>query len=101
MCHDAVNPTPIASAPAASGPITGTISTTPAVTPISSQNGRPIAQKQSERSVATNTIKTSWPRTKAPSLRSISYHVFRTSRLCLRGTRDVTKRIARSRSKIQ
>ena len=38
---------------AASGPITGTISTKPAKQPMSSQYGRPIAQNSSESDVAT------------------------------------------------
>ena len=60
---DSVRPTPTASAPAASGPITGTISTTPAKMPIRSQNGNPIAQKVMESTVATSTIRRNCPRT--------------------------------------
>src|SRR3712207_9001159 len=52
---DSVNPTPTASAPAASGPITGMISTTPAKIPSRSQNGRPMAQNVIESTVATRT----------------------------------------------
>ena len=101
MCQLCVAPTPIASAPAASGPITGTISTTPAKEPISSQYGRPIAKKPAESSTATNAISTSWPRTNAPSFWSISTHVSRVTRRCFGGTIDCTRPIVRSRSKIQ
>ena len=101
MCQLCVAPTPIASAPAASGPITGTISTTPAKQPISSQYGRPIAKKPVESSTATKTIRSSWPRTNAPSFWSISTHVSRVTRRCFGGTIDCTRPIVRSRSKIQ
>ena len=60
---ETVSPTPTASAPAMSGPMTGTISTIPAKIAISSQNGSPIAQKQIESTVATSVISSAWPRT--------------------------------------
>ena len=52
--HDAVKPTATASAPATSGPITGTISTRPANAPTRSQYGSPIAQKSSESAIPTS-----------------------------------------------
>ena len=61
----------------------------------------PIAQNASESTVATKVISSSWPRTNAPSLASISSQVSRTVLRCLRAIIDVTRPIALSRSKIQ
>ena len=98
---EAVAPTPIATAPAVIGPITGTISTSPANAPIRIQYGSPIAQNASDRTVATTATRISWPRTNAPSFRSMSVHVSRIRFRFGRGTSEQTKPIARSRSKIQ
>ena len=96
-----VNPTPIATATAASGPTIGTSSTRPAKTAISSQYGSPSSQKANDSSVATMRTSTNCPRTKAPSFMSIRTQVSRVTRRCWRGTRDCTSAIVESRSKIQ
>ena len=50
---------------------------------------------------ATSTIRSTWPRTKAPRRRSISVHVSRTFLRLGRGMSEQTTSTARSRSKIQ
>jgi len=57
--------------------MTGTISTTPANAPIRMKYGSPIAQNASDNTVPTRTIRSAWPRTNAPSLRSIRSQVSR------------------------
>ena len=81
--------------------MTGTISTRPANAPTRSQYGSPIAQKPAERIAATMTMSTAWPRTNAPSLRSMSSQVSRTVFRFGRGRTEQTTSIARSRSTIQ
>jgi len=68
VCSESVSPTPIASAPAASGPITGTISTRPANAPTRIQYGSPTTRNARERRVPTRMTRIPWPRTYAPEL---------------------------------
>ena len=98
---DAVKPTATASAPAVSGPITGTISTRPANVPTRSQYGSPIRQNASESTVATRKISSSSPRTNAPRRASIRSHVSRIRFRFGLGNKDATRSIVLSRSKIQ
>ena len=94
VCQSTVSPAAIVSRNASSGPMTGMISRMPTAIPSSSQYGSPISQNENETTVETNPTSTIWPRTNAPSFRSISCHVSLAVFRFGRGMKRVTRSIA-------